>query len=175
MFNKEKPVLLQVGIKANKNFIRVIKAIKGISCVVKIVGKPTGEMVHLLEKSGIEFSWKAELTQPEIIQQYVECDIVVFASLYEGFGVPIIEANAIERPVITSNCSSMPEVAGGSACLVDPLDITSIRNGILRVIGDDKYRESLIEAGRANRKRFEVKTITDQYIRLYEEVYAANQ
>ena len=122
----------------------------------------------------IDFEWRVELTQAEIIQQYIECDVVVFVSLYEGFGVPIIEANAMERVIVTGNCSAMAEVAGDAACLVDPLNIESIRTGIQRVIADDNYRAQLIAAGRVNKKKFDEKVIADQYYLLYEEVYSKN-
>ncbi|MEO6721633.1 MAG: glycosyltransferase family 1 protein [Ferruginibacter sp.] len=173
-FNKQKPVLLQVGIKPGKNLLRMISAIEGIPCKLNIVGMPTSEAFSLLEKCNIDFSWKDELTQTEIRQQYADCDVVVFASLYEGFGVPIVEANAVERVVVTSNCSAMAEVAADAACLVDPLDIASIRAGILKVINDDEYREGLINAGRKNIKRFNAKHIADQYLDLYTELYTKN-
>jgi glycosyltransferase involved in cell wall biosynthesis len=174
LFNKEKPVLLQVGVKASKNLNRVIQAIEGISCKLAIVGKPSPATIALLKKHNIDFTWKVDLSAAEMIQQYIDCDVLVFASLYEGFGVPIVEANTVERVVVTSNCSAMAEVAGSAACLVDPLDIASIRAGILKVINEDAYRDQLIEAGRINRKRFDVQTITDQYVQLYEEIYVKN-
>lgn len=174
VFNKEKPVLLQVGIWKHKNLNRVIQAIAGICCTLKIVGKPTDENIEMLEKYKIDYQWKARLTQEEIIQQYIDCDVVIFASLFEGFGVPIIEANATERVVVTSNCSAMAEVAGKGACLVDPYDVNSIRAGILKVIEDDAYREQLIVAGRLNKMRFDATVIAKQYAELYEEMYNRN-
>jgi len=59
-------------------------------------------------------------------------------SLYEGFGLPILEAFQFGVPVVTANCSSMPEVAGGGGCLVDPLQVESIRAGIERLLTDQK-------------------------------------
>lgn len=174
-FNKKKPVLLQIGIKPNKNLNRVIQAIKGIECTFKIIGKPSNKALELLHLHKIDFNWSTELTQQEVIQAYIDCDMVIFASLYEGFGVPIIEANNIERAVVTSNCSAMVEVAGSAACLVDPSNIESIRNGIKRVIEDDVYREKLIQAGRKNRTRFDAQLIADQYLSLYKEVFLRNK
>lgn len=174
VFKKDKPVLLQMGTKPSKNLNRVIHAIEGINCKLDIVGKPSPEAFHLLQKHKIDFSWKDNLPNSEVIQKYIGCDMVVFASLYEGFGVPIIEANATERAVVTSNCSAMAEVAGNAACLVDPLNISSIRAGIIKVIEDDSYREQLIAAGRLNIERFDAKLIADQYYQLYKEIYTRN-
>jgi glycosyltransferase involved in cell wall biosynthesis len=84
--------------------------------------------------------------------------------------LPIIEANAIERVVVTSNISSMPEVAGDAACLVDPFDIQSIRNGIITVIENDGYRETLIQNGRKNKARFTAEHIANQYYDLYQQL-----
>jgi glycosyltransferase involved in cell wall biosynthesis len=84
--------------------------------------------------------------------------------------MPIIEAQWVERPVVTSNCSSMPEVAGDSACLVNPYDVKSIRCGLRRVIEDVAYRESLIERGRKNRERFSLNAVARQYLSLYEQL-----
>jgi glycosyltransferase involved in cell wall biosynthesis len=102
---------------------------------------------------------------------YENCDIVSFVSLYEGFGMPIMEANAIGRVVITGNITAMPEVAKNAALMVNPLDTEAIKNGILKLINDDNYRNQLIENGFKNVKRFDVKMITKQYLELYEEVY----
>lgn len=171
-FNKEKPVLLQVGVRDNKNFHRVIMAIEGIPCKLKIIGEPLKDTLDLLKKCNIDFDYKSAISQAEVVQHYVECDVLVFASLYEGFGIPIIEANTVERVVIASDV--LTEAANDAACYVDPLDVASIRAGILKVIDDDNYRESLIEAGRRNRERFNAQHISNQYSELYQEIYLKN-
>jgi glycosyltransferase involved in cell wall biosynthesis len=95
----------------------------------------------------------------------------MFASTYEGFGLPIIEANAVGRPVVTSHLWSMPEVAGKSALLVDPYDVASIRDGVLSIIEDAHLRSVLIKNGLENIKRFRLSLIAEQYSALYQEVY----
>ncbi|MDJ1466999.1 glycosyltransferase family 1 protein [Cytophagaceae bacterium DM2B3-1] len=171
-FTKSKPVLLQIGVKPNKNLSRLIPALEGISCTLRIVGQPSPDMLALLEKHKIDYSWKSNLTDEEVLQEYIQSDMLVFVSTFEGFGLPIVEANMVERPVVTSNVSSMPEIADNAACLVDPFDISSIRKGILRVIEDDEYREQLLENGRVNRERFTPQSIAHLYSELYIEMYA---
>ena len=82
--------------------------------------------------------------------------------------MPIVEAQIVGRPVVTSNCASMPEVAGDAAVLVDPFSVTSIREGFLKIITDDEYRRELVERGFSNAKRFDNVAIARQYISIYE-------
>jgi glycosyltransferase involved in cell wall biosynthesis len=81
--------------------------------------------------------------------------------------MPIIEANIVGRLVITSNCYSMPEVAGDAALIVNPYSIDEIRNGILNLIEDDEYRNQLINNGFKNTERFNLKSIAEHYLQLY--------
>jgi glycosyltransferase involved in cell wall biosynthesis len=167
VFNKEKPVILQVGTAFNKNLNRLIEALAGIPCQLVVVGKLTQENQELLQKHGIDYKNPSRLTDEQMAEQYINCDILTLISTYEGFGMPILEANAVERVVITSNILSMPEVAGDAACLTDPLDIAAIRNSLLKVINDDDYRNTLIANGRKNKKRFSAQSITNQFVELY--------
>ena len=173
-FNEEKPIILQVGTIPNKNIPTLAKALEGIPCKLEIIGKPDTETLELLEKYKIDFNWEVGLTNETVLQRYIDCDMVCFASIFEGFGIPIIEAQAIGRPLITSNISSMPEVAGKGACLVDPYDSASIREGILTVINDKKYRENLVEEGLINSHRFSLDAVSDSYYKLYKKVWNFN-
>jgi glycosyltransferase involved in cell wall biosynthesis len=78
----------------------------------------------------------------------------VYPSLYEGFGLPVLEAMACGTPVVTSNVSSLPEVAGDAADLVDPADPASIADGIDRVLGDAELRTRLVDGGLHRAERF---------------------
>jgi glycosyltransferase involved in cell wall biosynthesis len=170
-FNSERPIILQVGTgEHNKNLSRVAEALRGIPCQLDIIGKLTEKQRRMLDENGITYTCQWNLSDQEIVDHYRRCDLVVFASTYEGFGMPIVEANATGRPVVTSNIASMPEVAGSAACLVDPFDPASIREGILRVIHDVDYRNSLVAQGFENVKRFRPEVVAEQYARLYREV-----
>jgi glycosyltransferase involved in cell wall biosynthesis len=166
-----KPIILQVGTKVVKNLERLITALEGINCHLHIIGMLSDGQKKRLERYQIEFTNEVSLSTFEMKRAYENCDIVSFVSLYEGFGMPIMEANAIGRVVITGNRTSIPEVAKNAALLINPLNMEAIRNGILKLINDDNYRNQLIQNGFENVKRFDVKMITKQYLELYEEVY----
>jgi glycosyltransferase involved in cell wall biosynthesis len=172
-FRKDCPQILQIGTRPNKNLPRLIQALQGLNCRLKIIGPLDQTLRDELARSGVSYEAVTQLDEEGMFRAYCECDIVSFASTYEGFGMPIVEAQAVERPVVTSDCSSMPEVAGEGACLVDPFDVDSIRHGFERVIHDDTYRESLIEHGRANRRRFDRAEVARQYIELYKQLSGA--
>ncbi|TIX02445.1 MAG: glycosyltransferase family 4 protein [Mesorhizobium sp.] len=86
---------------------------------------------------------------------YRHCRFVAFPSLYEGFGFPIIEANRVGKPVLTSTNSSMIEVAGDAGMLVDPFDISSIADGLFRLLTDEPLYEALSARTRPNAARFD--------------------
>ena len=169
-FNQARPLILQIGTKTNKNIERVAEALRGLSCELRIIGKLTKEQVASLERSEVAYSSASNLSEEELVREYQNCDILIFASLIEGFGMPILEAQVTGRVVVTSNCSSMPEVAGSGACFVDPSKVQSIQAGLLRVIEDEAYRNLLINRGYENARRFSVSIVAKQYAILYAEL-----
>ncbi len=173
-FNTATPVILQIGTKKNKNLIRLAQALNGISCKLEIVGELNQEQLLALADSKIDFNNAVNISNEELKEKYQQADMLAFVSTYEGFGMPIVEAQLIGRPVITSNLLSMPEVAGDGAVLVNPYNIEDIRNGILKIINDKEYREQLVSNGRINAERFLAKKIANQYTDLYQEVYISN-
>ena len=174
VFNKVCPKVLQVGTSSNKNIDRIAEAFQGLSCILVIVGHLTDEQKKILSTYKIQYENMVELSREELLNEYICCDLLVFVSTYEGFGLPIIEANAVGRPVITSNIWSMPEVAGNAACLVDPYNVFEIRQGVLRIINDDNYRKSLIDNGYKNVERFQSQTVANQYADVYREIYISS-
>ena len=172
MFNAQQPRCLIIGTKHNKNIPRIIQALKDIPCELSIVGEKRPELLEMIEQAGLSYQWRSRISMEEMYQCYVEADLLLFPSTLEGFGMPIIEAQTVGRPVVTSNISSMPEVAGEGACLVDPYSVASIREGVLRVINDDAYREGLIAKGRKNCERFQPQKVADMYYELYREVFS---
>jgi glycosyltransferase involved in cell wall biosynthesis len=175
IFPEQAPRILHLGTKLNKNLPRVAAALKGISCHLRIVGRMDETQKRALAENQVNYSAVEELDDAALVQEYRDADLVLFASTFEGFGLPIVEAQATGRPVVTSNAASMPEVAGEGACLVDPFDSESIRAGVMRVIQQADYRASLIERGLANVRRFESHRIARQYLDLYEIIWAENR
>ena len=172
VFNKECPSILHIGTTPNKNLERLINALEGVSCNLHIIGKLNDTTTTLLKQHNINFTNQFQISEEKLRQAYIDCDFLSFCSLNEGFGLPILEAQAIGRAVVTSILSSMPEVAGEAACLVDPYNIGSIRNGILKVMNDDTYRKQLIQKGFENCKRFNPKVVASQYEALYQKIYS---
>lgn len=166
-FASNSPVILQVGTKSYKNVPRLVEALQGLSCHLVLIGKLNEEIKHRLANCAIDYENHVGLTHEEIYKQYVNCDIVSFASIGEGFGVPIIEAQAVGRPLLTSDVSPMREVAGNGACLVNPLDVSSIREGILKIINNAEYRNQIVEQGLQNATRYSPASIANQYLDLY--------
>ena len=163
-------MILQVGTNHNKNIRRLAEALRGVRCKLQIVGELGPREAEILTRFNVNFSVSKNLTIDQLIEQYVSSDILSFVSTLEGFGLPIVEANAVGRVVVTSNVSSMPEVAGDAAHFVNPFDVNSIWEGILKVIEDDTYRERLIRNGYENRKRFDVQVVARQYADVYRSI-----
>ena len=172
-FREQEPVILFIGATPNKNLTRVITALQGIPCRLEIVGIISEELTAALQNHGIRYRVESGLSDQQMAEKYAASDLVLFPSTFEGFGLPIIEGQKAGRPVITSNLSPMKEVAAGAACLVDPYDIASIRDGVLRVIGDREYRRQLVEDGLKNAERFIARNIALQYMDCYRQVLTA--
>ncbi len=169
-FNDKRPRILHLGSTPNKNLRRHIEALRGLPCQLHIVGWLPESERRLLEAWEMDFICTPELDETAVLRAYQACDLLLFASTEEGFGMPILEAQAVGRPVVTSNCSSMPEVAGAGACLVDPLDSQAIRAGLLRVLNHPDYRDQLVQAGFKNARRFQPAAIARRYAQVYQTV-----
>lgn len=163
-FNAKCPVILHVGTSENKNLKNTIAAVVGIPCELRIVGNLTEENRRQLEFLLIKYSNFFDLSDEEIRREYINCDIVSFSSFYEGFGMPIIEGQAIGRVIVTSNLSPMKEVAGNAAIFVNPYSVDSIRSGFIKAIEENKQ---YIQLGLNNIKRFSVNKIALQYYNVY--------
>jgi glycosyltransferase involved in cell wall biosynthesis len=113
------------------------------------------------------------ITHDELPIIYSLADMFVFPSLYEGFGVPPIEAMACGAPVITSNAASLPEVTGGAALLVNPLSEEEITAAMVRLLDDAQLRMTLRERGLANAQRFNWRSAASKMIGIFREAAEA--
>lgn len=175
-----RPYLLFLGrLEEKKNVARIVQAFsklkrRGISHQLVLGGTPGvgfPRIKHLIESS--PFAEDIILTGyvgEEKEQLYAGADVFVFPSLYEGFGFPILEAAMHGTAVVTSRTSSLPEVAGQAALLVDPFDVDEIAEAILKLIRDQKLRDRLVEQGYARLRDFDWRTTAAQVLAVLEEV-----
>lgn len=110
------------------------------------------------------------LPETELCDLFAGAHGFVYPSLYEGFGLPIIEAMASGTPTLTSNCSSMPEVSGGIAILVDPYDVTSIYQGIIKLLEDNDFCENAAREGIKHAAKFTWENCANQTFEVYKKI-----
>jgi glycosyltransferase involved in cell wall biosynthesis len=160
--------ILVVGTTIHKNVETVIRTLAGKPHTLIIIGKPSNEQMDLLQFHAVNYEIHSNLNTIELYEQYKQADMLVFISLHEGFGMPIIEAQAIGRPVITTNMASIPEIAGeGVYFMKDPFDAKELEIIVDKLLQDDEYRMTLIEKGRLNASRFTLNTMVHNYNQLY--------
>jgi glycosyltransferase involved in cell wall biosynthesis len=169
-FNVVKPRILQIGTGNHKNLIGLIEAVKGINCFLDIIGNPNHKLIEIMDKYKIDYSISVNITNEEVISKYENCDLLFFASLSEGFGLPILEAQAIGRPIITSNTEPTKSVCGAGGVLVDPNSTKEIRDAILLLINDKTVRDLCIKMGKLNVDKYKKVEIVNQYIALYNSI-----
>lgn len=158
--------VLSVGLDARKNTERIIKAFEHTSAgkdfKIVFVGSP--KYMKISESRNIRILGKVD--QEDLVGLYSGAKALIYPSLYEGFGLPILEAFACECPVVTSDISSMAEVAGNSAALVDPNSIESISDGIEKVVRGPK---NYIEKGLRRVKDFSWEKTAKMTLEVYRE------
>ena len=159
--------ILTVGTKKNKNLERIIRACQDTEVCLIIVGKLSDEQQKLLNNCKLEYVVWTNLQYKQIYKLYLQSDIVMFPSLYEGFGLPILEAQAIGRPLITSDIEPMSSVAGRGALKVDPLYVEQLCSALLRLIESYSLRQELVKLGRLNVDQYKCSRISHEYAKLY--------
>jgi glycosyltransferase involved in cell wall biosynthesis len=165
-----------------KNFEGIIKAFSkvhsDIDCKLVIVGKK-GWLYDNIFKTVKDFNLKDNIIftgyvpDDDLVYLYNLAELFVLPSFYEGFGLPLLEAMACGCPVLASNVSSIPEVVGDAACLVDPYNIEAISAGIKNVLKDGDLRKSMIEKGFKQSKKFSWEKCAKETIAVYEELLNA--
>lgn len=164
------PRILHIGTADHKNLGRHVAALVGTHCHLRIVGRLSEPQRTLLDASGLDYSSVHRISDAQLFDEYVKADLLLFASTYEGFGLPIAEAQAVGLPVVTSNLCSMPEVAGGAAVLVDPTSVDEIRVAVATLLEDASYLRDLVQRAFDNVERFRPARIAAEYHQLYREL-----
>lgn len=177
-----KPYILFVStIEPRKNIINLIVAFNKLKQIYKIEHKLVliGQKGWRYESifAAIENSpYKKEihhldyLSDDEVASFYSSADVFVYPSIYEGFGLPVLEAMTLGTPVITSNTSSLPEVAGDAAILIDPENPIQIAEAILQVISSPQLRQSMITKGKERVKLFSWERTAKETLKAYQTI-----
>lgn len=175
------PYILYVGrLDPDKNVTRIVEAFARLC--------EKGETTHRLVIAGAKEYRESEthamvekhrltdrvmftgyVKEEHLLPLYQECAVFCFPSLNEGFGLPVLEAMASGVPVVTSNISSLPEVAGDAGIVVDPFSVEEIAAGISEVLGTNRGRE-LAEAGQARARTFTWKSAAEKHLDVYNDV-----
>lgn len=168
----QKTNILIVGTRSNKNIERIFEACRDLNATFSIVGSMNATQKQLINTYHLKCKNHVNISDDDLKKLYDESDILCFPSLYEGFGLPILEAQARNCIVITSNLSPMNDVAGNGALLIDPYSTESIKNSIIKVLSDDELRKDLITKGQENVKKYIPELVAQQYIELYQKIKA---
>lgn len=169
--NKSHIVILHNGTEPRKHLESTMRAVAKLGYELIVIRKMTDEQIELAKQLNLKYTNVYDLSDEELVQQYVESDIVCFPSSYEGFGAITLEGQAIGRPVITTDMEPMRSIANEAACLIsDPTDYEELASAIMKVVNDDRYRENLIEKGLLNAKQYSLKNCAQEHIKLYKSI-----
>ena len=167
----ELKVILQVGTGKRKNLESVILALKGIRNVkLYIVGKLSDNQTLLLKESEILYENHYDISYEEIVAAYNQATIITFPTFYEGFGLPVIEANVMGKPIISSDIPIIHEIGGEAVYYIDPNNISDIRNAIEQLLNNDGLYQKYVLLGEENSKRFSSKNIYPIWRELYNSI-----
>ena len=176
------PYILSVGsIEPRKNLLRLLDAYAHLrdwseKWNLVIVGArnfwKSTPVVETVEKLGLEscVHFTGYIPEEDLPALYNGADLFVFPSLYEGFGLPVLEAMACGTPVVTSDSTSLPEVAGDAALLVDPYDVEAIAEAMHQILSDPDLAAELRQRDLARAKQFTWEQTARETIKVYERV-----
>ncbi|HET9553084.1 MAG TPA: glycosyltransferase family 1 protein [Anaeromyxobacteraceae bacterium] len=170
--------LLSVGtVEKRKNLGLTVKALAGLpgDVALVVVGRETAYAAEVKEEArrlGVEARLRflaGGVAQPDLAALYGLCQALVYPSIFEGFGIPIIEALFAGAPVVTSRGGVFPEAAGPGSAYVDPRDPEELTATLASILGDEGRRAAMRAAGREHVQRFKDEAIAADLFRVYEE------
>ena len=136
-----------------------------------LVGPPSAELSALAARLGVadRLMIFPSLSAGDLATMYTLAELLLLPSLYEGFGYPVLEAQGCRTPVVCADAGSLPEVAGDSAVLRDPMDVAGYADAILRILDDPAFAADLVRKGEANLRRFDAADWFAKYEAIYRE------
>lgn len=163
----KRPRILHIGTKPNKNLERVVEALRGMDVELMALGAPTERQKQMLAESGLSHHIFCDLPYSDVLRLYESADIISFPSLYEGFGMPVLEAQSARKPILASDIAVLHEVAGQGALFCNPTSVADIRNSFLKLLSDKDLCRRLVAEGEKNLTRFAPERIAAQYKEIY--------
>lgn len=168
MSNKEKnPIILQIGTGARKNLEATIQAMTGLHAKLLVIGKLHESQIELLNENRILYENYFDVSFEKIVESYNRAKIVAFPTFYEGFGLPVIESQVMQKPIVSSELPIIKEVGGEGVFYINPDDIESIKLAFYTLLENEDVYQRYIHLGLKNASRFSEKTIYPQYLELY--------
>lgn len=177
----DRPYFLFVGtLEPRKNLRRLLEAYASLDEVIRkhtllviAGGKGWGnvDLASLVRKLDLSDSVRLTgyVSEEQLSTLYAHARFLAMPSLYEGFGLPLVEAMSFGTPVLTSACSSLPEVAGDAGILVDPCNTNSLASGLLRMLDNDGLRNELAIRAKVNVARFSWKKAATETMGIFNE------
>jgi glycosyltransferase involved in cell wall biosynthesis len=180
-YNLPDKIILFVGtLKKHKNIERLVDAYlsmknRGIEHLLVVVGRYRPQEPEILKKINSSGAvYLGEVPLDDLIAIYNFATVLVIPSLYEGFGLPALEAMTCGLPVVSSCLASLPEVIGEAGVLFNPYDVSDMTNKIISVLVDEKFRQGLINKGRQRLEKFSWQKTAQETLRIYKEVSKTN-
>jgi glycosyltransferase involved in cell wall biosynthesis len=182
-FNNKK-VLIVSEVSPHKNHLRLLQAFEMVHqkipeaelVIVGNIREHFSSQFHsalkdvMSRNQGIKISLCGYLTDKELISLYSSAAVFVYPSLYEGFGLPVLEAMAQGCPVIASNVASLPEVVGDAAVLIDPFNTNDLAKAITHILTDDELKTKMSVKGIDQAKLFSWDKAAKRYLEVFENV-----
>lgn len=166
-------ILFVSALSPRKNILGVLRALRMLKKPPTLVAVGQGNNKEAREyatKHKLPVVFTGSISNAELRALYQQCDLFIYPSLGEGFGIPVIEAMMSRAPVITSKISSMPEAAGDAAYLVDPYDPEDISHAIQLMLDKPELRDEFVQRGFEQIKNFTIEKCTAPVIKVYEQL-----
>jgi len=178
------------GIHERKNIVQLVHAFAGLAnqndypgkllITGSVSGAPYQEKMKKICDAAVRETGMANrivftgyISEMELDSLFRMADVLIYPSLYEGFGIPLLEAMKLELPVITSSTTAMPEVAGGAAYLADPNNTKEMTSAMSDLLQNKKLQEEMKAKGRERARAYTWQYVSEKYLALYEEVIAS--